>query len=181
MAQGLQITNRMIRIAITGPESTGKTTLSNFLAAHYSAQLCPEIARAYLEKTQGRYTSEDLDKMAQLQYESWVVSEPSNMQVSDTEMTVFKIWSQVKYKTVSSLITTLLQEQTFDIYLLCKPDLPWEEDPLREHPEMREELFEMYLNELHSNGHPYHVIEGQNAERNQRAIQAIDELIRKKV
>ena len=40
----------IIKVVLFGPESTGKTTLSNQLATHYNTVWAPEFAREYLQK-----------------------------------------------------------------------------------------------------------------------------------
>ena len=52
--------DKRIRIAITGPESSGKTTLANELTNHYDATLVSEYSREYLEHTQGAYEEKEV-------------------------------------------------------------------------------------------------------------------------
>ena len=40
----------IVKIALFGPESTGKTTLAKQLAAHYDTAWTPEFARDYLQQ-----------------------------------------------------------------------------------------------------------------------------------
>ena len=166
----------MKRIAITGPESTGKTSLAQHLARHYACSWIPEYAREYLENTNGLYQREDLDIIAKGQLNLW---QQNNEQLCfyDTEMLVIKVWSEFKYKQVSDFISQALQAQKIDLFLVCKPDIDWEEDELREHPEKREELFEIYLQELEKLRVPYRIVEGQNAERINLAIRFCDEIL----
>ena len=42
--------NKVLKIVLFGPESTGKTTLAERLAAHYKTNWVPEYAREYLQK-----------------------------------------------------------------------------------------------------------------------------------
>jgi nicotinamide riboside kinase len=63
---------------------------------------------------------------------------------------------------------------------LCDIDLPWEFDPLREHPEMRKELFELYCRELSSRGFPFYVIRGMGSKRLKNAIDNIHEYFKEK-
>ncbi len=149
-----------LRIAILGPESSGKTTLANALANQLDAFLSPEFARKYLKKTNGHYDQKDLDFIAKQQFQSNSTRTNQPFLIADTEMITLKIWSKVKYDSVSETILELLDKQQFDLYLLCKPDLPWEADPLREHPEFREELFRIYKNELQKLNMNYQIIEG---------------------
>ena len=57
------------KIVIIGPESTGKSTLCEKLAAHYQTLWVPEYAREYLEKHGTDYSYEDLLTIAKGQIE----------------------------------------------------------------------------------------------------------------
>lgn len=166
----------MIKIAITGPESSGKTSLAKDLANYYKTDWIPEYARTYLLKNGLNYSKEDLDKIAIGQVELWKNAKTKDILFYDTEMLVMKIWSEVKYKTVSETIKNLLKEQKFDFYLLCSPDIPWKEDPLRENSSNRDELFELYLKELKTNNLPFDIIKGDRLERLSNTIKIIGEL-----
>lgn len=150
----------MKRIAITGPESSGKTTLAKALAERLKAQWIPEFARDYLLAKNGHYEQKDLVKIAHGQISEWNKLSQEEIVICDTEMLVMKVWSAVKYGQVDPFILKAWSEQHFDHYFLCSPDIPWEEDPLREHPEQREELFEIYLQELKDSKLPFTIVEG---------------------
>lgn len=150
----------MKRFAVTGPESSGKTTLAIALAEKYTGIFIPEFARAYLEQKNGLYSIEDLDVIAEKQLALWEEVSTEKLLFCDTEMLVLKIWSEFKYGTCSTFILEALRNQQFEHYFLCRPDIDWEEDPLRENPEDREELFERYLSELKKQGIPFTIVEG---------------------
>lgn len=164
----------MIRIAITGPESSGKTTLSQQLGLHFQIPVAPEFARIFLESSNGSYCFSDLDLIAQGQVDAWETLDTSLL--CDTEMTVMKIWSEVKFKKISPLIQKCYLEQRFDHYFLCRPDIPWEPDPLRENPNDRNDLFERYQKELKLLNRPFTIIEGSEKDRKDHCIQIIEEL-----
>jgi len=155
----------MIRIAITGPESTGKTTLSEALSKTLNGLLVTEFARTYLMDLGRDYNENDLLIIARNQFKSNSQSTHLPYLIADTEMTVLKIWSEVKYGACAAELKELLDQQQFDHYFLCSPDIPWEEDSLREHPEMREELFHLYHSELESRQLPYTIITGDRETR----------------
>ncbi|CAG5085396.1 ATP-binding protein [Parvicella tangerina] len=159
------------RIAILGPESSGKTTLANSLSSHFGATLSEEFARSYLSINGKNYEFNDLEYIAIRQFES--NSQPTDHAylIADTEILTVKIWSEVKYDKVSPKVLSLLDQQKFDFYLLCKPDIPWEKDPLREHPKFRHELFQMYESALQKLKWPYCIIEGEN--RAEKALKFI--------
>ena len=161
-----------LRIAFTGPESSGKTTLAAWLSSFLELPIVEEYARTYLAD-QIEYKPEDLDFMAKKQVEWW----PNHGLVADTEMHVFQIWSQVKYAEVSPVISELLHAQQFDHYFLCAPDIPWEADPLRENPLNREMLFDLYLEQLEKYGRNFTILTG-NLENRQELIKvSISELL----
>ena len=144
-----------LRLAFTGPESSGKTTLANWCGAYFDLPVIAEFARTYLQD-KPTYDQQDLDIMAQKQVELW----PGGGFVADTDMHVFQVWSEVKYAEVSQIIQDLLKVQQFDHYFLCAPDIPWEEDPLRENPHDRQELFDLYQKALKDYNRSYSILEG---------------------
>ena len=163
----------MIRIAITGPESSGKTTLAEQLALQTNGTWIPEYAREFLEQLNRPYTQNDLDTIAKGQLEAWKNAPVSTIQFFDTDMTVMKVWSDFKFGNCSPFILEALNLQTFDHYFLCQPDIEWEEDPLREHPEQREELFELYLKELTKRNLPFTIIGGTHEERMKMCLKVV--------
>jgi len=167
----------MLRIAITGPESSGKTTLAKALSEHYNISFVPEFARTYLEKTEGKYKQLDLDIIAQGQLKS-IISAEDTIVISDTDFSVLEIWSQYKYKNTSELINKLVQKDLFDLHILCSPDIPWEADLLRENPNSRDLLFELYSKSLNSNNKNFIVVNGSAKNRLEKSIQAVDPLIK---
>lgn len=172
----------MIRIAITGPEASGKSELSKKLANHFHTSFAPEFAREYLEKKEGVYNFKDLDQIAlgQIANEETAMKKTGDICFFDTDILVLYVWSSFRFGRVSDLIKAALEERSYDFWLLCKPDLPWEEDQLRESPDQKErdELFEIYRKYLQKN-HPnkYAVIDGFGNARFQKAVNAIKEIL----
>lgn len=91
-------------------------------------------------------------------------------------MLVCKIWSEDKFGRCHPWILSQLDRQDYVLYLLCKPDLPWQPDPLRENPQDRDRLFEVYQQELILRNFPFIIISGQGNERTDNAIQAIEDI-----
>lgn len=171
----------MIKVAITGPESSGKTTLSEQLANHFNVEWVPEFARTYLIERGGAYTQKDLDAIAKGQFEEMEKVQDREVVFYDTDLTVIKIWSEYKYNSSSTKIDELLRKQEVDLYLLCKPDLPWEEDPLRENPNNREVLYHLYLDALKDKGVTFAIISGTPKERLEHAIATVNTAFKKKL
>jgi len=163
----------MIKVAVIGPESTGKSTLATYLAQQLSGGLVPEYARDYLQQLGRPYTEADLLSIAkgQCAAEDYyrLSNDPPPFLICDTELTVIKIWSEVKYSRVHPWILTELKQRSYDFYLLTYIDLPWEADPLREHPYKREFLFDLYLKECQNRNLPFALIKGSKEERQAQA------------
>lgn len=168
----------MIRIAITGPESSGKTTLSQSLAEHFSVDYIPEFARVYLEKKTDKYIQSDLDQIAEGQLKSINSFSHCEVNICDSDFSVLEIWSQYKYGNVSVLIQNLVEQDLFDLHILCAPDIPWEEDPLRENAETRDQLFELYKASLDRYDKNYIIVSGEHKSRLKKSLQSIDLLLK---
>ena len=95
--------------------------------------------------------------------------------ILDTEMLVLKIWFQEKFRKNSEVIQSLLIRQEIDFYFLCKPDIPWEEDPLRENPLDRDRLFLEYQQLLNAMELPYRVISGSIENRKKQIKESLQQ------
>jgi len=167
----------MKRIVITGPESSGKTTLCQALAQAFDAPWTPEYAREYLELLPRAYREEDLLRMAREQWrrqQELMQQESSFFIFCDTGLLVLYIWAAVRFASVDPWIKEKLHNEPADLYLLCRPNIPWESDPLRENPNDRELLFLRYEQTAKELGLPYETITGDS--RQQRLAQAIHHL-----
>lgn len=162
----------MVKIAFTGPESSGKTTLSKRIAEILNGEWHEEYAREYLTNLNRPYNQNDLINIALKQNEKRINCN-SSLQVYDTEMLVIKIWNDYKFRKENQYINELLDQQKIDHYFLCKPDIPYEDDPLRENPDNRDELFEIYLNALNQKELTYTIIEGKLTERTEKVLEIL--------
>jgi NadR type nicotinamide-nucleotide adenylyltransferase len=170
----------VLKIAITGPESTGKSQLAEELAAHYNTVFVPEYARGYIDRLNHAYEQHDILEIAmgQVSEEDQMKRKANGILFCDTELIVTKIWSEVKYGTCDPWILQKIEENKYDLFLLCNIDLPWEEDPQREHPHMREKLFQLYYEELTERGFPFRVVSGTGKERLNNATGFIKQAFR---
>ena len=166
-------------IVITGPESTGKTTLARQLAEQLDVPWVPEFARTWLEERNGVYTQADLLTMARGQWEAIETARADNpVVVADTDVLTHLIWSREKYGSDVPEMQELWPLRPPFFHLLCKPDIPWEPDPLRETPHLREFLFEEHLSRLNASKLPYAIISGHA--RFEQALKALSNFNLKK-
>jgi NadR type nicotinamide-nucleotide adenylyltransferase len=166
----------LLRVSITGPESTGKSWLAGQLARHYQTKFVPEVSRAYLERIGRPYEFDDIAGIAkeQLALENETASRSHGLLFCDTDILVCKVWSLFKYGKCDPWIESMVGEHRYDLYLLCAVDLPWEYDPLREHPGHRAELFSLYRDELQAMKADYSIVSGFGDERLMNAIKVLE-------
>ncbi|RMG29288.1 MAG: ATPase [Bacteroidetes bacterium] len=164
------------KIAIIGPESTGKTTLARQLARHYGTLWVPEYARTYLDQLGRPYEEADLLQIArgQLALEEELLPAAHGFLFCDTHLLVIKIWSEYKYGRCHPWILEHLRLSSYRLHLLTQADLPWEFDPQREHPHEREVLEKLYRQALQNAAVPFAEIKGRGEERLLHAIEAIE-------
>ena len=192
----------LIKIAVIGPESTGKSTLCELLAQHYNTQWCPEFAREFLLTHGTDYTYDDLLYIAKGQLamedeytqsligssesevnsfvpDSELRTPNSNLLFIDTEMYVMKVWCEFVFGKCHRWVLDQIIERKYNLYLLCNTDLPWVKDELREYPDLktRDHLYHIYKDIMINQSTPWVDISGDHDERLQRAIKAVDQLM----
>lgn len=171
----------MTKIAVIGPESCGKTTLCKELGRRFGAVVVEEYARTYLQQREkengGRYvySKEDVEHIARVQIQQLDDVYPTDIVLFDTELIVTQVWFEYKYGEVPAFLTKALAHNSVNCYLLCAPDLPFEPDPLRENPHIREELFERYRQLVSQQNKPCRIVRGEGNERVQIAERQIRE------
>lgn len=181
--------NNLKKIVILGPESTGKSSLCAALAAHFQTIWCPEYARAYLLEHGTDYRFEDLLTIAkgQLAQEDAYTAKllesnaaKPNYLFIDTDMYVMKVWCEFVFGKCHTWILDQITERNYDLYLLCKPDLPWMKDELREYPDeaTRIKLYHHYRDLLIHQSTPWAEVSGTNEARFSSALRAIEQHLR---
>ncbi len=187
-------------ITITGPESSGKTTLARKLAGKLGSIWVPEYAREYLSRVGKPYDIKDLALMAQGQW-TWIEQarakaaegdmaiqestlrdvlaqsydligstvvpkegqelkvsavefyleafgdQPRPVIIVDCGMLSLRIWSKLKYGVAVPIVEQWMAEDHTSMYVLCRPVLPWEPDPLREAPLLLDRIW--IFNHMH--------------------------------
>ncbi len=174
----------IIKVVLFGPESTGKTTLSNQLARHYHTVWAPEFARDYLQEkwNNERKTCENSDlipiAIGQIKLENTLAKKADKVLICDTDLLETKVYSEEYYGGfVDPILDKAAKENTYDLYLLTYIDTPWEADDLRDRPEQRLEMFKAFEKALKDHDRPYILLKGNKQKRLKEAILAIDKIL----
>jgi NadR type nicotinamide-nucleotide adenylyltransferase len=167
------------KISIIGPECTGKTTLASDLASHFGTVWVPEYAREYIENLGHKYTSQDVEHIAKKQLSQIHSAYPqaNNLIFFDTDLIITKVWFEVVFNNCPTWINEEIKNNHFTLHLLCKPDIPWIADSVRENGgENREMLYNKYLQVLKDYKLPYNIVEGKGEKRFTNTIVLLNEL-----
>jgi NadR type nicotinamide-nucleotide adenylyltransferase len=167
------------KVAVIGPECTGKSDLSAYLAEQFHTAWVPEYARGYLDHLTRPYNQEDLISIAhgQLRLEDGFHRDANQVLICDTNLYVIKVWSEFKFGVCDPQILQAIATRKYDLYLVTNVDVPWVEDPLREHPNNRQELFEIYKKEMLQQSIPFVEISGDWSQRRKIAVEAVQKLL----
>ncbi|MBX2922473.1 MAG: AAA family ATPase [Chitinophagaceae bacterium] len=173
------------KIVVIGPESTGKSTLCEQLAAYYNTDWCREYAREYLLRHGTNYTFDNLLTIAKGQVEleekaaNKAIADNKNFLFIDTDMYVMKVWCEFVFDKCHNWILDQVVIRQYDLYLLCNTDLPWVKDELREYPDLvsRQKLYNIYKDIMINQRTPWADISGNYQERFEKAKRAVDELL----
>lgn len=161
-----------------GPESTGKSTLAQALAAHYQTLWVPEFARHYCLHLDRPYEAEDIIAIsfgqAALEKQQARACPLHLPLICDTTVLVEKVWIEHAFGYCPTEIYDLLRAHRYDLTLLTDIDIAWEPDPLREHPHLRQHFRQEYMRQLYDLGQPFHLISGTLEQRLLAATALID-------
>jgi len=178
--------NDIIKIAIYGPESTGKTTLSQQLADHFNTVWAPEFARDYLQKKWNSKkeicSSVDLLPIAigQIMLENDALKKANNYLFVDTCLMTTKVFSEIYYGHCDSKLDKAARKHKYDLFFLTDIDVPWEKDDLRDSPNDREITLEKFKQALIENNKPFVMLSGNRETRFLKALTIIDGLTKAK-
>lgn len=177
----------IIRIALFGPESTGKTTLSKQLAHHYNTVWVREYAREYLQDKWNieRKVCEVEDIMpiayGQIALENKWAKKADKVLICDTDLLETMVYSEQFYDGFADeQLRTAARHNDYDLYLLTYIDTPWEEDDIRDRPQQRLEMFNAFEKALKDYGKTYITLKGNKQKRLAEAIEVIDKIVASK-
>ncbi|MET2986265.1 ATP-binding protein [Aureibaculum conchae] len=174
----------IVKVVLFGPESTGKTTLSEQLARYYNTVWVPEYAREYLQDkwNNTRKTCENSDLLpiaqGQMKLENKLAKKADKVLICDTDLLETKVYSEEYYGGfVNPKLDKAAIANRYDLYLLTYIDTPWEADDLRDKPDLRLEMFNAFENALKKYDRPYLLLKGNKQTRLKTATKAIDSIL----
>ena len=181
-----QLQSDIIKIALCGPESTGKTTLAHQLANEFNTIWIPEFARNYLqdllnkEKLTCRY--QDLLPIAigQIMLENEAVVKANKYLFCDTNVMVTKVFSEMYYSKCDPILDKAARKHKYDLFFLTDIDVPWQKDDLRDKPNNRETTLKSFETALIENKKPYIKLTGNSKERLEKATKIVQDLTKAK-
>ncbi|MCV9934004.1 DUF4301 family protein [Flavobacterium sp. LS1R47] len=174
---------RILKFALFGPESTGKTTLAQQLASYYETEWVPEFARDYLqekwEENQHICVEEDMMPIAygQTKLENDKLVLASKFLFCDTNLMVTKVFSEMYYDYCNPLLNEAALEHEYDLFFLTDIDVPWEKDDIRDSPKERESVFSVFKETLIETKKPYITLSGNKKSRLAKAVEIINNLV----
>lgn len=166
----------MIRIVVTGSECTGKTTLARQLAAWLKAPALPEAARIVAESVARPLTADDVGTIARrhMSLEDALIhrSHPP-LVVLDTDLVSTVVYARHYYGRCERWIEDEAAARRATLYLLARPDVPWEPDGVRDRPTARTEMHAAFSDCLRKLGATVLEVDGLGPRRWQNTLAAV--------
>ncbi len=170
----------LLKVVVTGSESTGKTTLARLLAAHHGTSSSPEFAREYLEGKGAPLVAADVEPIARGQRagEEAALCRSRRLMVKDTDLISTVLYARHYYGACPTWIEVEAFRRQGHLYLLCHPDVPWSADGLqRDRSDRREEMHALFVETLREFGARVVDVKGPRAEREALARAATARLL----
>jgi NadR type nicotinamide-nucleotide adenylyltransferase len=175
-----------MKIVLFGAESCGKTTLALQIAKHFAVPVCPEYVREYLQRRNLEANRngiisiyDDILPMSigqaalEASFQLFFTNSPQKLQIYDTNIETNWIYSKYYFQKTPQILDNLVSENSYDLYLLLKPDIPWVADGLRDSPTNRTEMHLLFKNYLYSRNRNFVEIAGNYTQRLEMALHTI--------
>ncbi|MFK3736638.1 AAA family ATPase [Massilia sp. TN1-12] len=168
-------------VVFVGAESTGKSTLAEYLARHYGTVAVPEIGRFIWEEKQGRLGPEDYVEIA-----------VRHRQAEDAARQQARRWLFVDTNALTTLLLGIQFRQVGDPppaellrcadecrtryahTFVCADDIPYEEQDVREDEAWRGRIQQLVLQDLEARAIPHTVLHGSVEERARQVRAVLD-------
>jgi len=190
------VSGDVLRIAVFGPESTGKSELATRLGVRFGAPVVAEYAREFwdahgaigledmvpIAREQWRREDEAVARAAQCHPLGDTSTGAPRLVICDTDALTTMLWSDLLYGTTPDEVRRGAEKRcrNYALYLLLDTDVPFAPDPQRCFPDPadREKCRRIWLGALERRQLPYGWIRGDWAERERAAIAAVNECLR---
>jgi NadR type nicotinamide-nucleotide adenylyltransferase len=173
------VTAPLVRVCVTGPESTGKTTLARALAGWAGTEWAPEAARAYAERVARPLLASDVGPIARehialadLAAED-ARARGAGLIVLDTDLVSTVVYARHYYGVVPRWVEREERGRRADLYLLCDVDVPWVPDGVRDRPADRPAMFALFRRALERRGARLVTLRGERTARWETARAAV--------
>ena len=165
----------MIKVVLTGSESTGKTELARALGAHFQAPVAEEYVRKFADAHDGVIEFSDHGPIArgQIASEDAAIARAASLVILDTDLVSTVVYCEHYFGRCPPWIAEEARARAADLYLLMQPDVPWIADGVRDRGERRDEMHMLFRDKLAALRLPFVEIGGSRDERFQRAVEAI--------
>lgn len=159
---------QLLRVALLGAESSGKSTLAAALAGEYNTLWVPEYLREFVE-TEGRVPYEsDQCRIARIQQEreNAAAAHATRFLFCDTTPLMTALYSRFYWGRVDEQLAKLEKTHDYALTLVSAPDSPWMADGLqRESEQVRQSIHEQVLQTLAERGIAYTLVSGTVQQR----------------
>ncbi|MEX2178573.1 MAG: nicotinamide riboside transporter PnuC [Gemmatimonadaceae bacterium] len=169
---------RVIKVVLTGSESTGKSELARALGEHFRAPVSAEFVREYAAERGGQLEFSDHGPIArgQMAQEDAAIARAAGMVILDTDLVSTLVYCEHYFGRAPAWIEAEARLRAGDLYLLLAPDVPWIPDGVRDRGDRREEMHALFRARLVALGLPYAEIRGSREERQASAVESITAL-----
>lgn len=167
------------RVVLSGPESTGKTVLSQMLAAHFNTNFVEEYGRTYCEEIKSDLDPIDFGHIAggQIIMEDEAAKNSNKILFCDTDLIITQVWAEIYFNHCPQWIVEASHQRKYDLFILLDVDVPWVDDGTRAFEKQRQWMWNRLREEFESRNLPYIMVKGDFNERFDQAVAAVEKLL----
>ena len=169
----------MIKVVLTGSESSGKTELARRLGEHFHAPVSVEFVRDYAARREGKLGFGDHGPIAkgQMAAEEDAIARADGLVILDTDLVSTVVYCEHYFGRSPPWIETEARSRAAQLYLLLMPDVPWKADGVRDRADRRDEMHQLFRAKLQALGLSFVEIGGEREARFREAVRAIESVV----